>query len=127
MAVPRSERQKICPTCGRTFEWRQKWARVWDRVVYCSRACSGRTINAQDQRIEALLLERAAELRPGATFCPSEVAQSVAEDADLRWREIMPDVRRAVNRLAARGELEVTQRGRRVDAARARGPIRVKK
>lgn len=115
---------KICPTCGRTFSWRRKWARVWDRVVYCSRACAGRQVNAADQRIESLLIERAESLRPGATFCPSEVAQAVDGE---RWRERMPDVRRAVNRLAARGEIEVTQRGKRVDAARARGPIRIKK
>jgi hypothetical protein len=130
VAVARSEEKKICPTCGRTFAWQAKWAEVWDSVVYCNRACSGRHINAADQRIEALLLDRAAELRPGASFCPSEVAQEavaqIAED-DTSWRELMPDVRRAVNRLAARGEIEVTQRGRRIDAARAHGPIRIKK
>lgn len=30
---------KVCPTCGRPFAWRKKWARDWDRVVYCSDAC----------------------------------------------------------------------------------------
>ena len=30
---------KICPACGRPFEWRKKWARDWDRVVYCSERC----------------------------------------------------------------------------------------
>jgi hypothetical protein len=123
--VPIERREdKICPSCGRTFSWRRKWARVWDRVVYCSRACSGRQANAMDQRIESLLLARAESLRPGATFCPSEVAQ-VADEK--RWRALMPDVRRAVNRLAVRGEIEVTQRGRRIDPARARGRIRIKR
>lgn len=31
--------EKTCPTCGRTFTWRKKWARDWDSVVYCSDRC----------------------------------------------------------------------------------------
>jgi hypothetical protein len=30
---------KICPVCGRPFRWRKKWARDWERVVYCSERC----------------------------------------------------------------------------------------
>ncbi|MCS7088811.1 MAG: DUF2256 domain-containing protein [Thermoflexales bacterium] len=30
---------KICPVCGRPFEWRKRWARDWERVVYCSERC----------------------------------------------------------------------------------------
>ena len=30
---------KICPVCNRPFAWRKKWARDWDRVVYCSDRC----------------------------------------------------------------------------------------
>lgn len=33
--------QKICATCGRPFEWRKKWQRVWDDVKYCSDRCRG--------------------------------------------------------------------------------------
>ncbi|MCZ8166498.1 MAG: DUF2256 domain-containing protein [Silanimonas sp.] len=25
--------------CQRPFDWRKKWERDWDRVVYCSDAC----------------------------------------------------------------------------------------
>jgi len=32
---------KTCPTCGRSFVWRKKWARDWDNVRYCSDACRG--------------------------------------------------------------------------------------
>jgi len=32
--------QKICPVCEKPFTWRKKWARDWDRVVYCSRRCA---------------------------------------------------------------------------------------
>ncbi|MFQ3534917.1 MAG: DUF2256 domain-containing protein [Aggregatilineales bacterium] len=30
---------KICPVCGRPFEWRKKWAKIWDAVKYCSERC----------------------------------------------------------------------------------------
>ncbi|WP_425387874.1 DUF2256 domain-containing protein [Arenimonas metalli] len=35
--APRPE--KTCPVCQRPFQWRKKWERDWDRVVYCSDAC----------------------------------------------------------------------------------------
>lgn len=31
---------KICLACGRSFTWRKKWERDWERVRYCSDACS---------------------------------------------------------------------------------------
>ncbi|MGF1563327.1 MAG: DUF2256 domain-containing protein [Geminicoccaceae bacterium] len=35
---------KVCAQCGRPFAWRKKWARDWDQVRYCSKACrAGRT------------------------------------------------------------------------------------
>ncbi|RME67735.1 MAG: DUF2256 domain-containing protein [Verrucomicrobia bacterium] len=33
---------KKCPTCGRPFRWRKKWARAWDEVRYRSRRCRAR-------------------------------------------------------------------------------------
>jgi hypothetical protein len=30
---------KVCPVCVRPFTWRRKWARDWERVVYCSERC----------------------------------------------------------------------------------------
>ncbi|MBV1775906.1 DUF2256 domain-containing protein [Burkholderiaceae bacterium DAT-1] len=30
---------KICPACQRPFNWRRKWARDWEHVVYCSERC----------------------------------------------------------------------------------------
>jgi hypothetical protein len=32
---------KICPVCGKAFNWRKKWERDWDSVVYCSKRCRG--------------------------------------------------------------------------------------
>ena len=44
-----------------------------------------------------------------------------------RWRELMPAARAAAGRLAAAGEVEVTQHGEVVDVATARGPVRVRR
>ena len=33
---------KTCPVCQRPFNWRKKWERDWESVVYCSKACAGR-------------------------------------------------------------------------------------
>lgn len=30
---------KPCRVCGRPFAWRRKWARDWERVLYCSDRC----------------------------------------------------------------------------------------
>lgn len=30
---------KVCCVCKRPFEWRKKWAKVWDEVKYCSERC----------------------------------------------------------------------------------------
>ena len=70
--------------------------------------------------IEALLDRRAAD----ATICPSEAARAVDPEG---WRELMPSARAAAGRLAARGLVEVTQGGRVVDVATARGPVRVRR
>ncbi len=31
--------KKRCAACGRPFNWRKKWERVWDEVKYCSDRC----------------------------------------------------------------------------------------
>ncbi|MFJ7148369.1 DUF3253 domain-containing protein [Streptomyces sp. NPDC100445] len=76
-----------------------------------------------EEAILGLLDRRAA----GASVCPSDVARAVYPGADEGWRELMEPVRRAAARLAARGQVEVTQRGRPVDPARARGPVRIRR
>jgi hypothetical protein len=30
---------KVCVACGRPFNWRRKWAKVWEQVKYCSDRC----------------------------------------------------------------------------------------
>jgi hypothetical protein len=69
-----------------------------------------------DAAIAAVLMDLARQ-RGRASFCPSEAARALAAD----WRPLMADVRR----VAAGLPLSATQRGRPVDAATARGPIRL--
>ncbi|MEJ2534715.1 MAG: DUF2256 domain-containing protein [Gammaproteobacteria bacterium] len=42
MSGRRPKPTKTCAVCGRPFEWRRKWADVWDEVRYCSKRCRGR-------------------------------------------------------------------------------------
>lgn len=73
-----------------------------------------------ERTIDALLDQR----RAGTTICPSEAARAVDPDG---WRELMPAARAAAGRLAAAGDVEVTQRGEVVDVATARGPVRIRR
>jgi hypothetical protein len=73
-----------------------------------------------ERAIDALLDDR----RDGATIFPSEAAHAVDPDG---WRELMPAARAAAGRLAAAGQVEVTQRGEVVDVATARGPGRIRR
>lgn len=59
--------------------------------------------------------------RGGGSCCPSEVARALAPAG---WRSLMDLVRRVAWQLAREGSLHILQRGRVIDGARARGPIR---
>ena len=74
---------------------------------------------ALERTIGALLDRRAP-----ASICPSDAARAVDPQG---WRALMPRARAAAGRLAAAGEVEVTQRGGVVDVATARGPVRVRR
>ncbi len=67
------------------------------------------------------LLEQRDE---GKTICPSEAARELGGDDG--FREMMPVVREAAGEMAARGELEVTQKGEVVKLDEAKGPIRLR-
>jgi hypothetical protein len=67
----------------------------------------------------AELLDRRDE---GKTICPAEAARAIG---GMEWRDLMPDAREAAARMAGSGEVVITQKGREVDALKARGPIRI--
>ena len=114
---------RICATCGRSFQWRRKWARDWESVRYCSDRCRRHPVNDQDRRIEETIMEMLQSSASTASICPSEVARRVSP---RDWEPLTETVRQAARRLVARGDVVITSRGRIVDPDRARGPIRIR-
>ncbi|WP_374455462.1 DUF3253 domain-containing protein [Nocardioides sp.] len=78
-----------------------------------------------DQRLEAAILDLLSRRAPTATICPSDAARAVGDEDS--WRDLMDPAREAAARLVDRGEVEVTQGGREVDLATARGPVRIRR
>jgi hypothetical protein len=74
--------------------------------------------------LEAAILELLDQRGAGKTICPSDAARHVDSG---NWRPLMEPVRAAGQRLAARGEIEVTQKGRVVDPLHAKGAIRYRR
>lgn len=79
---------------------------------------------ARDVALEEAILSLLAQRGPSATICPSEAARAVCGEA---FRSAMEPAREAARRLVARGEIEITQRGRVVEPSTARGPIRLRR
>jgi len=124
MAGPASTaREKVCAACGRRFSWRKKWSRDWEAVRYCSAACrkAGNDPKLENAIVE-MLLARSAE----SSLCPSEVARRL-EGEESAWRALMEPVRRAARRLAHRGIVEITQKGKVVDPSDFHGPVRLRR
>lgn len=71
--------------------------------------------------IEETMLELLAERAP-KTACPSDVARRL-EPND--WRPLMDPVRQVAAALQKKKVIDVTQRGKSVVLAEARGPIRL--
>jgi hypothetical protein len=73
---------------------------------------------------ERAILDLLARRDAGKTICPSEAARALAGDDG--FRPLMGLVREAAGALVERGSIEVVQKGRPVDPAAARGPIRLR-
>ena len=116
-------RSKTCARCGRSFDWRKKWAACWDEVRFCSQKCRRSKPSAVDVRLEQAIRQLLERRAAGGTICPSEAARAVADD----WRPLLERTRMAARRLAAQGEVEITQGGRVVDPDTARGAVRVRR
>lgn len=106
------------------MEWRAAWAKHWDEVRYCSDRCRKRRLKPVDVALESAIRTLLAGRTRGASICPSEAARSVDGEG---WRDLMEPARSAARRLAATGEVEVTQAGRVVDPSSAKGPIRIRR
>jgi hypothetical protein len=127
-------KDKICKTCGRTFEWRKKWAQDWDVIKYCSDACRGHKPGASDAALEAAILSLLAERGASGsqsgnakTICPSEAAKAVGgRESRVAWEGLMEPARAAARRLVAAGKIVITQHGSVVNPSTAKGPIRLR-
>lgn len=119
---------KTCAACGRRIAWRRKWARCWEQVRFCGERCRRSRPGPIDAELERAILDLLAARAADATICPSEAARRVAgPDDEPGWRALMEPARQAARRLCAAGQLEITQRGRIVDASGAKGPIRLRR
>lgn len=107
---------KICRSCGRRIEWRKKWERNWNQVVYCSDACRRRGVTDADRKTEEAI-RYAVRHSAGATSLS-------AITPDEAHREIF---RRAARRLVASGEIEMIQGGRVVDSSTAAGEVSIRR
>jgi len=74
---------------------------------------------------ERAILDLLARRDPGKTICPSDAARALGGDEG--FRPLMALVREAAGGLVIAGQIEVTQRGRVVDLATARGAIRLRR
>lgn len=113
---------KICAHCGRRIEDRKMSDHDWQQLTYCSASCRRSAGGRLHREVEEQILALLADRRPGATICPSEAAKARFGEG---FRERMELTRRAARRLAHRGIVEITQKGKRVDPADFSGPIRI--
>ncbi|MER7960247.1 DUF3253 domain-containing protein [Streptomyces sp. NPDC096030] len=81
----------------------------------------------RDRRLERAVLALLERRAPTSSICPSDAARAVYDGDDDGWRALMEPARRAAERLVTAGEVEITQGGRPVDSAEARGPIRIRR
>ncbi|MEU8591054.1 DUF3253 domain-containing protein [Streptomyces sp. NPDC048664] len=82
---------------------------------------------SQDRRLEQTILELLGRRAPTASICPSDAAREVYEGEDDGWRALMEPARQAALRLVAAGKVDITQAGRAIQPAEARGPIRIRR
>jgi len=114
---------KVCVRCGRTMQWRAKWAKNWEQVKYCSDQCRRTRATATDSALEDAIVGLLGARARDASICPSEAARQVGGES---WQSLMESTRMAARRLVAQGKVQITQGGKVVDPSRAKGPIRIR-
>jgi hypothetical protein len=122
--APSNLPEKPCVACGRRITWRKKWERDWEHIRFCSDACRRHRVKDVDVELEKAIVALLSERSSSASICPSEAARRVGGEVD--WRDLMEPARAAARRLVARGEIEMTQKGVRVDPSTAKGPVRLR-
>ena len=116
-------RDKVCVRCGRTMQWRAKWAKNWEQVKYCSDQCRRARVTATDTALEDAIISLLGARARNASICPSEAARQVSGES---CQSLMEPARMAARRLVAQGKVQIIQGGKVVDPSRAKGPIRIR-
>ena len=76
-------------------------------------------------QIEASMLKLAHERGHAKSFCPSEVARTIAGDHPDHWGPLMQPVRRTAVMLAQAGRLLILRKGKPVDPLDFKGVYRL--
>jgi hypothetical protein len=77
-----------------------------------------------DRALESAIIELLSRRATGKTICPSEAARLLDPE---NWEELMEPARGAARRLAAQGEIVITQRGKVIEPSTTKGPIRLRR
>ena len=77
-----------------------------------------------DRALESAIIELLSRRAAGKTICPSEAARLLDPE---NWEELMEQARGAARRLAAQGEIVITQRGKVIEPSATKGPIRLRR
>ncbi|HEY2261657.1 MAG TPA: DUF3253 domain-containing protein [Streptosporangiaceae bacterium] len=78
----------------------------------------------EPEDMERVILQLLGQRSAQGSICPSDAARAARPEG---WRALMDEVRAAAGRLAVRDEVDITQGGRVVDIAVARGPVRIRR
>lgn len=76
-----------------------------------------------DAKIQRAIYGIARERGPEQSLCPADAARKLSP---FNWRALMPQVIGAAKRMAANGEIIITQRGKPVDPEKVKGVIRLR-
>ncbi len=111
---------RICQSCGRTMEWRARWAKNWDEVKYCSSACRSHRPTELDRQIERLIIDACSAVAAGRSVPEPQIVRQVQQQLEQVTAE---RVRWAGRRLVAASRVEFIQKNRVIEPSTARGAL----
>ena len=116
--------QRSCSSCGRSFTWRKSFAKNWEDVKYCSKACRKRKLSKIDQQIENSILELLETQTYPTPLSTGQIANLLDFGDD---KNLLESIKRAARRLEAKSFVIITQDGKRVDSSKAKGHLQIRK
>ncbi|MEE2755390.1 MAG: DUF2256 domain-containing protein [Myxococcota bacterium] len=114
---------KHCPSCGRSFEWRKKWASNWTEVRYCSALCRRQRLERRDNHLHEIILRLLHAQQPKDGLKASQIADHAFGSRKAADCE---RVLRAARRLALDAKVIFFENAKRVDATHARLSAQIK-